>query len=748
MTNKLLISGLYSGPSPSAGIGVARAIRESYPNIKIIGMDYWAGSSGLHHDVFDETIVHPSWDLMDLDTHKTFIQTVLDEGGYYIPTLDLETIWLAKNIGYHPRLLSPATSALRAASKPYASVTEFLPFGVPETLTINCHETEIHDFCRRSAWRLWLKGPYHDASFIGNWQTFSAQRSHLSMKWSSDKLFLQAHKKGVEESICFSAKEGQLLDAVYMRKRVTTPDGKTWSGKIEPLETYLREHLAVAVKNINWSGGAEIELLKDSDGKLWFMEMNPRFPAWIFGTAIAGINLPAMLFEAFTGLKPEVTSSPRSNQFTRVVTEIPVLEHTPLPLVSEPLHGQISMSGKYGAGMASLVDIIDKDSREVEHKFAAAVSEADDLILISDVEPYLRDEISEARPTPERLVLPGMLQKNFSAIKEFLIENKSIGFVAGYSIKTNPDEVFCKSARNAGMLGECISMLEVKRAVETGWNKSEIILNGPAKWWPMSMESFDGLYAVFADSVEELKRLIQSNRSDQVWGVRLKIPGFKSRFGIEIDTPAKFNELCQVISEIPSHIKFGVHLHLASNLIGNSHWQDAVESMLVWALNIEAATSKKVSVIDMGGGYHPRDLFTIPWTEIVAFMRQSLEHVERVIIEPGRAMTQDAMALVTTIVDVRRTGDLPVEIVVDTCIAELPLIGVYPHRFFLQKPGQTLVKIGNGRTKVLGRICMEDDIVSNGLDLPDDIAIGDRIIIGDAGAYERSMSYEFGRGGY
>ena len=155
-----------------------------------------------------------------------------------------------------------------------------------------------------------------------------------------------------------------------MRKRVTTPDGKTWSGKIEPLETYLREHLAVAVKNINWSGGAEIELLKDSDGKLWFMEMNPRFPAWIFGTAIAGINLPAMLFEAFTGLKPEVTSSPRSNQFTRVVTEIPVLEHTPLPLVSEPLHGQISMSGKYGAGMASLVDIIDKDSREVEHKFS------------------------------------------------------------------------------------------------------------------------------------------------------------------------------------------------------------------------------------------------------------------------------------------------------------------------------------------------------------------------------------------
>ena len=129
-------------------------------------------------------------------------------------------------------------------------------------------------------------------------------------------------------------------------------------------------------------------------------------------------------------------------------------------------------------------------------------------------------------------------------------------------------------------------------------------------------------------------------------------------------------------------------------------------------------------------------------------MRQGLKHVERVIIEPGRAMTQDSMALVTTVVDVRRNGNMAREIVVDTCIAELPLIGVYPHRFFLQKDGQKPVKIRNGKTRVLGRICMEDDIISSGLDLPTDIAIGDRLIIGDAGAYERSMSYEFGRGGY
>jgi hypothetical protein len=221
----------------------------------------------------------------------------------------------------------------------------------------------------------------------------------------------------------------------------------------------------------------------------------------IHGAAIAGINLPAILFKSFSELHAEVPFAVRSNQFTRVVLEIPVLEHTPLPLVSAPLHGQISMSGKYGAGMASLVDIIESDNLTKTTEFIPASKEPDDLLLISDVEPYLQLDTSDGRPTPERLVLPRMLQKNFTAISSLLDRNCTAGFTAGYSIKTNPDEIFCKAARNAGMLGECISMLEVKRAIETGWEKSEVILNGPAKWWPMSMHAFDGLYSSSSTSI-------------------------------------------------------------------------------------------------------------------------------------------------------------------------------------------------------------------------------------------------------
>jgi diaminopimelate decarboxylase len=101
------------------------------------------------------------------------------------------------------------------------------------------------------------------------------------------------------------------------------------------------------------------------------------------------------------------------------------------------------------------------------------------------------------------------------------------------------------------------------------------------------------------------------------------------------------------------------------------------------------------------------------------------------------------------VLDVRKApDDKLLEIVVDACIAELPLAHSYTHRIFHRPQGNPTAcqLLKKGRTRVLGRICMEDDILSSGLELPEDVAIGDFMVFGDAGGYERSMSYVFGRG--
>src|SRR3954469_8853181 len=112
MAETIFVSGLYSGPSPSPGLGVARSLRAAFPSARLVGVDYWAGSSGLHHDVFDATWLKPSWDLIEESLYAKEIQAELDRGALWIPTLDLEIAWLGRALPPHPRLLAPAEKSV------------------------------------------------------------------------------------------------------------------------------------------------------------------------------------------------------------------------------------------------------------------------------------------------------------------------------------------------------------------------------------------------------------------------------------------------------------------------------------------------------------------------------------------------------------------------------------------------------------------------------------------------------------
>jgi diaminopimelate decarboxylase len=123
-----------------------------------------------------------------------------------------------------------------------------------------------------------------------------------------------------------------------------------------------------------------------------------------------------------------------------------------------------------------------------------------------------------------------------------------------------------------------------------------------------------------------------------------------------------------------------------------------------------------------------------------------LPGLARFFVEPGKAIAQPTMALVTTVLEVRRNGDKVTEAVVDAAISDLPMAPFYPHRVYARaEDGQWKALAGRG-DRLLGRICMETDILASDLALPDSLQAGDQLVIGDAGAYDASMSYNFGRG--
>jgi diaminopimelate decarboxylase len=172
--------------------------------------------------------------------------------------------------------------------------------------------------------------------------------------------------------------------------------------------------------------------------------------------------------------------------------------------------------------------------------------------------------------------------------------------------------------------------------------------------------------------------------------------------------------------------------------------------MLRWAHSVEELTGREIEYLDVGGGWFPDDWHNDADDRFASAVRRApdfLRHVKHVISEPGKAIAQPAMALAMRLLEFEESDEEIKEAVVDGSIAELPMHFFQPHRILWKNP-QTgeWQPLKRGKTHLLGRLCMEHDIVARYVELPAEARVGDPLVFCDAGAYDRSMSYVFGRG--
>jgi diaminopimelate decarboxylase len=733
----------------------------AYPDATLVGVDYLSRSSGIHSPDLDDVWIQRPWNDIDLAEYARQIRELLDRGAFWISTLDLEIWWLGRALHAHPNLLAPSLEALRGTRKPAVQAFSALPCRIAPFVSTHAPDWDLHTFGRKYGWRVWLKGPYYDAKLVTNWSDFQWARDEFQETWSTSELFLQASVTGYEESISFSAHHGRLLDAVYMQKRDITREGKTWGGQIDHLPDGFEPALREVVSALGWTGGGELEMIRDNANEFWLMECNPRFPAWIHGATMCGRNLPAALVEASSGMAATPAEA-RSHQFARIVLEMPVREGYPLPPIPEPRSGALGPAGKYPSGMPALAARLLGRGDPVTHGPAK-----DPPIHIPEAPPripsVLGRDVANADVasglTPTWLFLASTAEDNFEKAAR-LAQAASLPdctVTIAYSIKTNPDERFLSLARSHGFYAEAISKLELKKALTFGFGSERIILNGPGKWWPETVSLEEPIQAVFCDSVEELQRLVKrgagaASRPAHVLGVRLRAPHIESRFGTSVSSPTEFAHLVACVSRIPEETSFGCHFHFPSSAVGVEQWWSLYHSMLRWGLALESSSGKPVRWLDVGGGWFPDDFyseFSERLGEAVSSAKRMLRGLTHLVLEPGKALVQPAMALAVRVLDVRRPSARrePSAVVVDGSLAELPVSHLYPHRILLREPFNGLWKpLGKGHGKILGRICMEDDVLASGVGLPKGVRPGDIMTICDVGAYDRSMAYEFGRG--
>ena len=65
----------------------------------------------------------------------------------------------------------------------------------------------------------------------------------------------------------------------------------------------LMEMTKKLIKSTKWRGGMELEIIKTAEGEYYLLEINPRFPAWVYLAVGCGQNHPEALVRMALGEK-------------------------------------------------------------------------------------------------------------------------------------------------------------------------------------------------------------------------------------------------------------------------------------------------------------------------------------------------------------------------------------------------------------------------------------------------------------
>ncbi len=313
MKRKLVIAitALNAIDSPGPGVAVIRAIRECKDfQVRIIGLSYEAMEPGLYmHDLVDKTyqIPYPSGGTDSLLSRLEYIHEE-EKLDLIIPNFDSELFSFIKlkdklkKMGI--RTFLPDLKQFEARDK--IKLFEFGQkngFLVPEDKVIY-ELRELKKMEDELEYPIVVKGKFYDAVVARNFDQVEKAFYKIQAKWGLP-IIIQDFIKGTEINIAaLGDGEGNAISIIPMRKLYITDKGKAWAG-ITLEDDKLIELARRFIEKTTWRGGCELEVMLTDDGKPYIMEVNPRFPAWIYLTAAAGQNQPASLVKMAMGEKVE-----------------------------------------------------------------------------------------------------------------------------------------------------------------------------------------------------------------------------------------------------------------------------------------------------------------------------------------------------------------------------------------------------------------------------------------------------------
>lgn len=320
-----------------------------------------------------------------------------------------------------------------------------------------------------------------------------------------------------------------------------------------------------------------------------------------------------------------------------------------------------------------------------------------------------------------------------------------------YSVKSNSDEAVLKYLFKAGIKKfDVASISEIKLIDTLFGDQANMFFMHPVK----SREAIKIAYYDYKirdfslDSFDELEKILEvtKNAKDLNLHIRLAISNSHSaidlsgKFGI---LPTESTSLIRKVRSVSK--KMGICFHVGSQCMDPVEYRYAINT----TNEVVKKARVKIDVIDIGGGFPSIYPGMVPvnlqsyFDEIFdAFAHSDFSSNCEIWCEPGRALVAEAISLVVKI-EARKKNMLYINDGTYGGLFDAGFPGfIYPTKAIRIKNPKTL---GNEKNPFgfYGPTCDSMDCMKGPFYLPENIAEGDYIEIGQLGAYSKSFRTEF-----
>ena len=343
-----------------------------------------------------------------------------------------------------------------------------------------------------------------------------------------------------------------------------------------------------------------------------------------------------------------------------------------------------------------------------------------------------------------------LITTKYEALKEAFGGKKSL---ISYAIKANSNLSVIAHLAKMGAGADCVSIGEIRRAMEAGIANYRIIFSGVGKKDEEIKEALErDILLINVESEAELRRVeVIAKELDKEARISIRVnPDIdpqthpyistglhENKFGVSIDTAKRLYIYAKQSSTLDP---VGIHFHIGSQLTKLEPIAEACEIVADLVRSLKAIDID-IRFFDIGGGlgvvYNDEEPIDV-YAYAKSIFEKSKELDVTYLMEPGRYLVAEAGYFLTRVLYEKVNGTKRF-VIVDGAMNDLLRPSLYNAYHKIEAVGK---EGGASRADVVGPVCESGDFLGKDVALPP-LEHNDLLVVHTAGAYGFVMASNY-----